>query len=61
MRRIKLGAYPVISLSDARQRAQGILRDMLSANTPRAFLSGGRRTLARYDWRGEQERHLAFV
>lgn len=28
MRRIKLGAYPVISLSDARQRAQGILRDI---------------------------------
>lgn len=24
MRRIKLGAYPVISLADARQRAQGI-------------------------------------
>lgn len=28
MRRIKLGAYPVVSLSDARQRAQGILRDI---------------------------------
>jgi Site-specific recombinase XerD len=28
MRRIKLGAYPIISLSDARQRAQGILRDI---------------------------------
>lgn len=28
MRRIKLGAYPVISLSDARQHAQGILRDI---------------------------------
>lgn len=28
MRRIKLGAYPVISLADARQRAQGILRDI---------------------------------
>jgi len=28
MRRIKLGTYPVISLSDARQRAQGILRDI---------------------------------
>jgi hypothetical protein len=28
MRRIKLGPYPVLSLSDARQRAQGILRDI---------------------------------
>src|SRR5690606_25894232 len=28
MRRIKLGAYPVISLSDAREQAQGVLRDI---------------------------------
>lgn len=28
MRRIKLGAYPIISLADARQHAQGILRDI---------------------------------
>lgn len=28
LRRIKLGTYPVISLSDARQLAQGILRDI---------------------------------
>lgn len=28
LRRIKLGSYPVISLSDARQSAQGILRDI---------------------------------
>lgn len=28
MRRMKLGAYPVISLSDARQHAQSILRDI---------------------------------
>lgn len=28
MRRIKLGAYPVISLSDAREHAQGVLRDI---------------------------------
>ena len=28
MRRLKLGVYPVLSLSDARQKAQGILRDI---------------------------------
>lgn len=28
LRRIKLGAYPIISLLDARQHAQGILRDI---------------------------------
>jgi integrase len=28
MRRIKIGSYPVVSLSDARQQAQGMLRDI---------------------------------
>ena len=37
--RIKIGDYPLISLAEARQKAQGILRDISSAHMKTALLA----------------------
>lgn len=38
-RRRKLGTYPALSLSDARERARDILRDIASVSSTRAMLA----------------------